>query len=302
MGEAVDIVKGGKNGSGLVPRSKTFGQGSVIHDLTNIVDRIDRAKEAKQSDLDNEGRSALAENHAKLGLLQAAGALVRRARALLEDYGKDIDEDIAAELNEGLGDDLKHKFTPDDPKTEKRDLQAKDFAGPEDDDAPFGPEDLPAWMKIGVKLRDPDDDGPWTVTDIDYDLGHILIDDQRINPDGTPFSGGTPLDFITFDDLAPEGEWCPYDCGHTTTNADGSCADCGVKDVSIPILPEIGSKWLDGQDREWAVDAVVGEGNKAKVKLKTVQLPELTQVVPIRELVEDFEKKPKEEDDATPTG
>ncbi len=231
MGEAVDTVKGNGSHSSPVPRSKTFAKGSVLADLTNIMDRIDRAKEVKQDDLDQEGRSAQAENHAKLGLLQAAGAMVRRARAILEDYGGDLDEDISAELNEGLGDDLKRKFTDDDPAPQvaRGDLDA----ALEDDDAPFGPEDLPDWASVGAELRDPDDDGPWKITRIDFNAGEIYLDDQRKNPDGTPFVGGTPLDCIRFDDLAPEGAWCPYDCGHTTTNADGSCAKCGVADVSV---------------------------------------------------------------------
>lgn len=241
MGEAVDTVKGNGSHSSPVPRSKSFGKGSVVADLTNIVDRIDRAKEVKQSDLDAEGRSALAENHAKLGLLQAAGALVRRARALLEDYGGDLDEDISAELNEGLGDDLKRKFTDDDPPLAKRPIKAADLAAKvfddaeEDDDAPFGPEDLPDWAAVGAELRDPDDDGPWKITRIDFQTGEIFLDDQRTNPDGSPFTGGTPCNSIMFDDLAPEGEWCPFDCGHTTTNEDGSCAKCGVANVSVDV-------------------------------------------------------------------
>jgi hypothetical protein len=267
------------------------------------MDRIDRAKEVKQDDLDAEGRSALAENHAKLGLLQAAGALVRRARALLEDYGKDLDEDIAAELNEGLGDQLKalHPANECDcPYDDGKGVGVNGHAPKcpkaedEEDSYPFGPEDLPEWMKIGVKLRDPDDDGPWVVEDLDYELGRILIDDQRTNPDGSPFTGGTPLDSITFADLAPEGEWCPYDCGHTTTNKDGSCAECGVKDVSVPILPKVGSKWVDELDETWVVQEVIGEGNQAQIKLKADKR-DLTQTVPIRELVEDFAK---EDDDA----
>lgn len=280
MGEAIETVKGNGSKGSLVPRSKTFAQGSILSDLTNLMDRIDRAKEVKQSDLDAEGRAAMAENHAKLGLLQAAGALVRRARALLEDYGKDLDEDIAAELNEGLGDQLK-ALHPEN----------------EEDDAPFGPEDLPKWMKIGVELRDPDDQGPWRVEDIDYDLGRIILSDKRTNPDGTPFTGGMPQDSITFADLAPEGEWCPFDCGHTTTNRDGSCAECGVKDVSVPILPDIGSKWVDELDETWVVQDVLGEGNSAQIKLKADKR-DLTQTVPIQELVEDFTKVPKEDDDA----
>jgi len=219
MGEAVETVKGGNGShSSPVPRSKTFARGSVLADLTNIMDRIDRAKEVKQDDLDQEGRSAQAENHAKLGLLQAAGAMVRRARAILEDYGGDLDEDVSAELSDGLGDNLKREFTTDQEV---------------DDYYPFGPEDLPEWMKIGVKLRDPDDDGPWIVKDIDYHKGQIPIDDQRLNPDGTPFKGGMLLDSIKFDDLAPEGEWCPYECGHTTTDEDGRCAKCGVAGASV---------------------------------------------------------------------
>lgn len=217
MGEAVETVKGNGSHSSPVPRSQNFAKGSVLADLTNIMDRIDRAKEVKQDDLDQEGRSAQAENHAKLGLLQAAGAMVRRARAILEDYGGDLDEDISADLCEGLGDHLKHDYTPEDPEN----------------DDPFGPEDLPDWASVGAELRDPDDDGPWKISRIDFKTGEIFLDDHRKNEDGSPFTGGTPLDYIRFEDLAPEGEWCPYDCGHTTTNADGSCATCGVAGVSV---------------------------------------------------------------------
>jgi len=218
MGEAVESVKGNGSKSSPVPRSKTFSEGSILADLTNILDRIDRAKEVKQGDLDEEGRGAMAENHTKLGLLTGAGALVLRARAMLEDYGRDVDEDISAEVNDRpLGDSLKD----DHPENQ-------------DDCLPFGPEDLPEWCRsLGTKLRDPDDDGPWEVVGIDYKEGRIKVTDIRTNEDGSPFSGGMQRDSITFDDLAPEGDWCPFDCGHTSTTDDGSCADCGVKDVSI---------------------------------------------------------------------
>jgi hypothetical protein len=197
VGEAIETVKGSGRSS-PVPRSQTFAKGSVLSDLSNVVDRIDRAKEVKQTDLDAEGRAALAENHAKLGLLQAAGALVRRAKALLEDYGEDLDEDISAELNEGLGDDLKRQFTDQD----------------EVKHAPFGPDDHPDWLKVGLELRDPDGDGPWKVRGINYMTGTVLIEDQRKNQDGTPFKDGMPQDSITFDELGPdEDEWHPLQGG-----------------------------------------------------------------------------------------
>jgi hypothetical protein len=83
MGQAKAIVEGA---------SRSLNDLGVIGDLAKIVDRIDRAIELKQDDLGNEP-SNVAENHHKLGLLKASNDLIRRAKAMLEDYGKDIEED-----------------------------------------------------------------------------------------------------------------------------------------------------------------------------------------------------------------
>lgn len=65
----------------------------VLGDLVGITDRLDRAIEVKTVDLDNEP-TQIAENHVKLGLLRGASSLVRRAKAMLEDYGKDLSDDM----------------------------------------------------------------------------------------------------------------------------------------------------------------------------------------------------------------
>jgi hypothetical protein len=59
-----------------------------------MIDDLDRAIEIKQHDLGVEGPSMAPENHFKLGVLKAADSLLRRARAILEDYGTDLANDI----------------------------------------------------------------------------------------------------------------------------------------------------------------------------------------------------------------
>jgi hypothetical protein len=91
--EALDLpVKGRRERKlGALPE-KAKGSG-VLKELSSVTDRLDRAIEVKLVDLDNEP-TQIAENHLKLGLLRGATALIRRAKAMLEDYGKDIHEDM----------------------------------------------------------------------------------------------------------------------------------------------------------------------------------------------------------------
>jgi hypothetical protein len=78
----------------LRPAGTGTGTGTgVLGELSQTVDQLDRAIEVKLIDLDNEPTS-IAENHVKLGLLRGASALIRRAKAMLEDYGKDLKEDL----------------------------------------------------------------------------------------------------------------------------------------------------------------------------------------------------------------
>ncbi len=76
---------------------RTSGSG-VLKELAGMTDRLDRAIEVKLVDLDNEP-TQIAENHVKLGLLRGATALIRRAKAMLEDYGKDLHEDMDPEFD-----------------------------------------------------------------------------------------------------------------------------------------------------------------------------------------------------------
>lgn len=120
MGEASASVKGSApSSSSPVPRRKDYGSGSILADCDNLVDRLDRVVEVKQDDLDTEGKTALAENHFKLGCVRAAKALVMRARALLEDYGGDLDEDNFETPDDVTGDDLKREHTDLDSDEDK---------------------------------------------------------------------------------------------------------------------------------------------------------------------------------------
>lgn len=107
MGEAKDLV--GKPGDEVPPpkgakpptkptlddvrtgKSKAKDPTSVITDLSVTIDKLDRALEVKQQDIHREGRAMVAENHYKLGILQGAISLLRRARAMLQDYGSDLE-------------------------------------------------------------------------------------------------------------------------------------------------------------------------------------------------------------------
>jgi len=108
MGEAKDIVGAAPADRSQSPdrkespdtpfrarrRIRPTGTGTgVLGDLVQTVDQLDRAIEVKLVDLDNEP-TQIAENHVKLGLLRGACALIRRAKAMLEDYGKDLNEDM----------------------------------------------------------------------------------------------------------------------------------------------------------------------------------------------------------------
>lgn len=84
MGEAKEIIEGSCfENSGV----------STIDKLSEVIDDLDQATGVKLEDLENEGPERKAENHFKLGILRASESLVRRAKALLEDYGTDLDYD-----------------------------------------------------------------------------------------------------------------------------------------------------------------------------------------------------------------
>lgn len=116
MGEAKDIVQSKPEVVTPIRPRSTKG---LVGRVNGMIDDLDRAIEVKQNDLDAEGRSALPENHTKLGLLMASMALLRRTRALLEDYGKDLDDEldptIYREEGDAIGDALKES-APDDVK------------------------------------------------------------------------------------------------------------------------------------------------------------------------------------------
>lgn len=97
MGEAKDIVGTPKDEyKRPIPATDVAGikpkPGSVISTLTVVIDDLDRAIQVKQGDLTSEGHSMVPENHYKLGILKGADSLIRRARAMLQDYGLDLDE------------------------------------------------------------------------------------------------------------------------------------------------------------------------------------------------------------------
>jgi|MudIll2142460700_1097286.scaffolds.fasta_scaffold00224_8 hypothetical protein len=73
---------------------------SVITDLSLTIDKLDRALQVKQQDIHTEGRAMVAENHYKLGILQGALSLLRRARAMLQDYGTDLELTIHPDADE----------------------------------------------------------------------------------------------------------------------------------------------------------------------------------------------------------
>jgi hypothetical protein len=103
MGTAKDLV--GKPGDEIPPpkppkprrtlddvrTGKVKDPTSVITDLSLTIDKLDRALEVKQQDIHSEGRAMVAENHYKLGILQGSISLLRRARAMLQDYGTDLE-------------------------------------------------------------------------------------------------------------------------------------------------------------------------------------------------------------------
>jgi hypothetical protein len=88
MGLAKEIVSEAKPklATALATRRSARAAGGLVADLETILDALDDAIDAKQRDAATEGISKLAENHYRLGILCSAGQLIRRARALLEDY------------------------------------------------------------------------------------------------------------------------------------------------------------------------------------------------------------------------
>jgi hypothetical protein len=122
VGEAKEIVGKKDKIINLSKRRKTkshFGDRTVIERLSKMIEDLDRAIEAKQHDLDVEGTAQAPENHFKLGVLRASDSLIRRAKALLEDYGSDLvnDLDPTEDIKAAGGKDLEtrdwmcdHKF------------------------------------------------------------------------------------------------------------------------------------------------------------------------------------------------
>ena len=135
MGEAKDIV--GQKRDKVVDmsskrrRSGSFEDGTVVARLTGMVEDLDRAIEVKQHDLDVEGTAQAPENHFKLGILRASDSLIRRARALLEDYGSDLVHDLDSTVDEKAagGDDFETK----NPTPIRNYDDAPDDDDPEDD-------------------------------------------------------------------------------------------------------------------------------------------------------------------------
>jgi hypothetical protein len=95
MGEAKAIV--GSHDlepklSNVVPLNGGGAEPTLLSLLTKATDGLDRAIQAKEKDLNLEGAAMLAENNLKLGRLKAADALIRQARAILQDYGAGLDD------------------------------------------------------------------------------------------------------------------------------------------------------------------------------------------------------------------
>jgi len=103
MGEASDIVGKPKDEHKAPRKTKKAlsdvhvpgtraAKAGVVAVLTDVIDDLDRAIQVKQNDLSVEGHGMVPENHYKLGILKGADSLMRRARAMLQDYGLDLDE------------------------------------------------------------------------------------------------------------------------------------------------------------------------------------------------------------------
>ena len=84
MGEARDIVEGESVKRGSADPDSALGM------LEALMDDLDRALEIKQHDFFAEGQSMKPENGFKCGVLQASLSLLRRAKALLEDYAEPL--------------------------------------------------------------------------------------------------------------------------------------------------------------------------------------------------------------------
>ncbi len=106
MGEAKDIV--GKPSDDHFPPPAGPVTGSVIQRLTSMIDDVDRAIQVKEHDLTVEGPNHYAENHYKLGILKASDSMLRRVRAMLQDYGTDLKQDFdpTEDIEAASGEDL----------------------------------------------------------------------------------------------------------------------------------------------------------------------------------------------------
>lgn len=122
MGEAKQIVEG--------PANMITDGIPVIDKVDSAIDDIDRAIEIKLHDLDVEGTDSKAENHFKLGILRAADSLLRRAAALLKDYGSDLDNDVdpSEDMEAACGEEFERGYDDDEPEED-------DDEPEEDDDA-----------------------------------------------------------------------------------------------------------------------------------------------------------------------
>lgn len=143
MGEAKDIVQGPTR-----PEAKGPAQGAnVLVQLRATIDDVDRAVQAKQKDVKSEP-DQLDENVLKLGQLQTAKQLLMQARAVLEDYGYRIDEDLRAATL----------------KTVNADGIAMVAPKPE----------LPDWAKVGAMLVD-GDGIVWEIVGLNNDVKNAVL-------------------------------------------------------------------------------------------------------------------------------
>lgn len=148
MGEASDIV--GKHDH--FPKPAEVG-GSVIARIGGMIEDLDRAMQVKEHDLAVEGDALRAENHYKLGILKGADSLLRRARAMLQDYGSDLEQDFDPTEDEeaAAGDELEQPGADVIPLNGDAD---------DDDECPHEPDENGVCKLCGaIDAEFPDEDG-----------------------------------------------------------------------------------------------------------------------------------------------
>lgn len=108
MGEVKNLV-----GADKERRKSVVTDCTLLEKIDEIIDDVDHALTVKQSDLEGEGKDKQPENHFKLGMLRAVDSLFRRGRAMLEDYGSDLDLDVSITVDEKAagGEDLENAPT-----------------------------------------------------------------------------------------------------------------------------------------------------------------------------------------------